>query len=317
MNSKSIYECIKENLRDGVLPQDYRLPQDAESSLHLAPGTRDGMYAFHSVPEPISDADKDSIKEFLEAASAGDYEKAEELVLLLGNKSKAIPVMADVQQYIADHVDDLDSEKLFQFACILMEQSADIETVKFGLGISMLFVCTDEGYMDTVRTLGCYDEFTLPAVINMLEWGRPVEEVFALVKKVHGWGRIFAVDRLEPATQEISDWIFTEGIDNTIDPGYSVFTCWMASQADQRIKKPLSKDDYRAAARMIEALLKDTPAPGLSIFNNASEILNDFLDRVQEQESPDQELIKKIRDFAADQDHEIPEIVSRCDEFLS
>ena len=313
----SLYEYIKANIRDGELPENFRLPQDEERSFDFAPGTRDGMYVFHSVPEKISDADQASIKEFLEAASDGDYDKAEELVRLLGNKSTALPVMADVQQYIADHVDFLSAENLFQFACILMEQSSDVESVKFGLGISMLFICMDKDYKDTVRTLGLYDEFTLPAVINMLEWDRPVQEVFDIAKKVHGWGRIHAVDRLEPATQEISDWIFREGIDNTIDPGYSVFTCWMASQADQRIKEPMDREDYEAAARMLEALLKDTPAPGLSILGNAEEILTDFLDRIKEQPKTDLVLVKNIRDFAADENHKFEDIVSACEELMA
>ena len=315
--SKSIYESIRENMTDSGLPQDFRLEQDAENAAFSSPGARDGMYVFHSVPEPVSDADRASIKDFLEAASAGDYEEAQRQVLMLGSKSKAIPVMADVQQYIADHLDQLDSGKLFQFACLLMEQSSDIESVKFGLGISMLFICMDKDYKNVVRSLGCYEEFTLPAVINMLEWDHPVEEVFDLVKKVHGWGRIFTVDRLEPATQEIADWIFREGIDNMVDPGYSVFTCWNASKADERIKQPLSPEDYAAAGRMIEALLKDVPAPGLSIMGNAEEILSDYIARAKEQDAPDLDLIKKIRGFAADQDPVMEDVVALCDGMLS
>ena len=224
---QSIYEYICAHVKDGALPENFELPQEKKNDMTFAPGARDGIYIFHIPPAKITEDDQASVKDMIDNASAGNYEKAERIGIRLGETTHALPLMSEMQQYVADHIDDLDDENLFKFACWLLETSADIECVKFGFGLSDLFECQDPGFRATIRTLGLSDEFTVYAAISMMMWLGGNEELFELAKKVHGWGRIHAVDRLAPESDEITDWLFYEGARNNVLPGYSAFSVFV------------------------------------------------------------------------------------------
>ena len=316
---QSIYEYICDHIVDGVLPEDLEMPQDQEGDMHFAPGAADGIYIFHVPQSGADEEEKAQIESFLRDASDGRFDKAEETAAALGKKRHALPLMSDMQQFVADHIDELNPENLFQFACIMIEMSPDKECVKFGLGLSDLFECRDEGFHNTIRTLGLSDEFTVYCVISMLMWHNGNEEIFDLVKKVHGWGRIHAIDRLRPETQEIRDWLFYEGIDNTVLPGYSAFPVFVNSEAEKRLDQKMDRKDFEAMSRLIEALLPDEPVPGLSTLANADEILMKFLERAGEQSltEGDLDLIREIRLFARNEEHVMPDLDEACTRLLS
>ena len=317
---KPILQYIREHIENGELPENFSLPQDNHSEMNFAPGARDGIYIFHVPKNEVEEDDKKRIEEALCAASDGQYEKAESIFKELSEKTPAVFLMSDTQQYIADHIDKLSDENLFQFACWLIETSADKECVKFGLGISNLFECRDEGFRDAIRTLGLSDEFTVFSVISMLMWhGEATYEVFDLAKKVHGWGRIHAVDRLNPDTQEIRDWLFYEGIQNNVLPNYSAFTVFMNSGAEKRLEEPMDRKDYEAMCALLEPLLTDEPVPGISSLANAGDILKKFLTRAGEQDlsEDDLTLIREIRLFAENKERPLPQVKELCDALLN
>ena len=318
MAKQSIYEYICEHVQDGVLPENFQLPQDEKEDMNFAPGTRDGIYDFHIPRGEVSEEDEKSIKEMIETASKGKYKEAEKIAKELGKKTHALPLMAAVQQYIADHIDNLNDEKLFQFACTMLECSDDKECVKFGFGISDLFECRDEGFRNTIRTLGLSDEFTLYSAISMLMWTGGIFEIFDLVKKVHGWGRIHAVDRLAPETDEIRDWLFFEGIKNNVLPGYSAFVVFMNSHAEERLEKKMSRKEFDAVSDLIENLLPDEPVPGFSNLANSGEILKKYLTRAGEQELNEKDLtvIREVKLFADNKEHPMPEVSDMCKALL-
>ena len=315
---QSVYECIRDHVKDGVLPDDFRLPQEEESDLNFAPGAQDGIYVFHVPTRETSEEDQQSIEDFLRAASDDQFEKAEDIVIALSRKTRAMTLMAAMQQYVADHLDTLKPESLFNFACWLLETTTDKEAVKFGFALSDLFECRDEGFRDTIRTLGLYEEYTLYASISMLMWYNGNEEIFNLAKKTRGWGRIHAVDRLAPETEEIRDWLFYEGIKNTVLPGYSVFPVFIKSGCEQRLQEKMDRKDFEAATAIIEAFLYDEPVPGISSLANAGDILKKFLARAAEQElnRVDRLMIGEIREFAQSKEHPFKDIVKECDALL-
>ncbi len=317
--NQSIYQYICDHVKDGELPENFLLPQDQGGQMHFAPGAADGIYIFHVPKKEATEEDKKQIELFLRAASDGQFEEAERTAIELGQRSHALTVMADVQQYIADHIDVLNEENLFNFACWLMETSADKECVKFGLGISDLFECVDEGFRNTIRTLALSDEFTISCVISMLMWRTGTQEIFNLVKKVHGWGRIHAIDRLRAETDEIRDWLFYEGVNNNVLPGYSAFPVFMNSEAEKRLNHKMNRRDFDAMSRLIGLLLSDEPVPGLSTLANAGDILSRFLVRAGEQDlnEKDLELIEEIKKFAESKDHPLPEVEDACSQLLA
>ena len=317
---KPIYQYIKEHVKDGVLPEQFRLPEDKNSDMDFAPGAKDGIYIFHIPKIENSDDEKDNFHELIDAISDARFEQAENMIKLITKEKRVLSIMADIQEYVAEEIDNLNDENLFNFSCYLIENATDIESVKFGLGLVLLFECKDEGFKDTIRTLGLSDEFTLYSAINMMMWSFGNEEIFELAKKVHGWGRIHIVDRLLPERKEIIDWLFYEGIDNSIMPQYSAFPCWYKGECDKRIKETMTRKDFDAVSKIVDAMLDDEPVPGFSnLLSNAFTPLKDFLARAAEQElnDDDKKLIEKIRDYAKDEEHQVAKIVPLCDDLLN
>ena len=88
--------------------------------------------------------------------------------------------------------------------------------MKFGLALLELFDLNGKEPVKTaVRELACSDEFTIFALFLMRSWDEPDREIFQAAKKVRGWGRIHAVERLDPVDEEMERWLLAEGWDNT------------------------------------------------------------------------------------------------------
>ena len=174
---KPIYQYIKEHVKDGVLPEQFRLPEDQDSDMNFAPGAKDGIYIFHIPKIENSDDEKDNFHELVDAISDGRFDQAENMIKLITKEKRVLSIMADIQEYVAEEIDNLNDENLFNFSCYLIENATDIESVKFGLGLVLLFECKDEGFKDTIRTLGLSDEFTLYSAINMMMWSFGNEEI--------------------------------------------------------------------------------------------------------------------------------------------
>jgi hypothetical protein len=130
---------------------------------------------------------------------------------------------------------------------------------------------------EVVRRLGSYDEFTLLSVWNMEHWDNGNDEIFALAKKVRGWGRIHAVERLEPESEEICDWLLREGGNNDVMNAYSSLTCWKKSKAEEILFKTPSQEEYEAISALIEGMLDEGPVKGISGLEDPEEVILRFL----------------------------------------
>ena len=232
---KSIYSQICDHITDGILSDSFSLPDEVAgaSPLRFAPGAFDGMCMYHM---RIDGLDADSTKEMavaLKAAAGGIFREADELFHEWAKEHRAIRFIDDLQKYIMDHASKLDPGRMHHSAVSLILHSPYIESVKIGLEILELFNEPDEKTKEIIRRVGLYDEFTVFAVWNMLKWTNGNAEIFALAKKTHSWGRIHAVERLEPETEEIRRWLLTEGIVNDVMSAYSALPCWQKSPAEQ------------------------------------------------------------------------------------
>lgn len=169
---------------------------------------------------------------------------------------------------------------------------------------------------DEIRTLGLCDEFTLFVVFIILRWENGNSEVFELAKKVHGWGRIHAVERLEPETDEIKKWFLREGCKNCVMPAYSALTCWNKSGAAELLRsgEPLSNKDFKGLCGLFDALLDEGPCAGISEVENADEMLELFLNKAsgRELDIDDYEVVRNIRDY----DGENGKVAALCSDII-
>ena len=275
----SIYQLICAHLTDGGLDDTFELPNESPdpSGIRFAPGAMDGITVYHM---GHSELRKDQIKgmaEALSAASANDYEEADRLFAAWTKEVRAVSAVDDLQQYVIDHAGELNPNHIYSVASNLILGSAHIECVKIGLVLLELFKSLDDILKEPIRRLGLCDEFTLFAVWDMLKWENGNEEIFNLAQKTRSWGRIHAVERLEPATEEIRRWLLFEGVDNNVLSAYSALPCWEKSGAEQILFGEPTAEEYKALGALIEGLLDEGPVAGISLFDDPAAILKRYL----------------------------------------
>ena len=225
---KSIYERISESLVDGVLPDGFSLPDEADSApVKFAPGAFDGISIYHMGLDELNDEGRTELGRALASASTGNRAETDALFFEWTKKHRALSMVDEIQNYVRDHKDELKIGYMYQSAKYMIFHSTHIECVKIALELMELFRGPMADVVDAVRLLGLYDEFTIFAVWNLRKWEDGNEEVFDLAKKVRGWGRIHAVEFLEPDTEEIRRWLLAEGCANNVLPAYSALTVFL------------------------------------------------------------------------------------------
>jgi hypothetical protein len=277
----SLFEYISSAVVDGELPGDFSLPslEDDENEIKWADGALDGVTMYHMSVREISKDDRTLIADAVRAASKKDLDLADALFEMLGRHLQAITVIDDLQSYIKDNHKKLNAGNLFEYAMHLLFESSNRECVKFGLSLLELFR-TDDKYdlKEAVRTIGLSDEFALFAIFVMLKWKDGNNDIWDLAKKVHGWGRIHAIEHIEPDTDEIRNWILMEGVHNDVMPAYSALTCWRKSNAEDILRNGPSREEFTAIGEILRGLLDEGPVTGISEIEDSDESIFLYLD---------------------------------------
>lgn len=314
-------ECIFEDIckaRDelGMLPPKYSLPQNgpAESdNLRFADGALDGIAIYHM---GVPTQDTALLEQALDTAVT-DLEQAHELVRRWAVDGHMISSMNQIQQYTMEHQQQLPPSQIYRLAVECALKGTHREEVKFGLVMLTLFdTDNNEQLKNALRILALSDEFTLYVLQVAASWSRSSLEVLRMAKNVHGWGRIHAVVQLEPETEEIRDWLFTEGWNNAVTPAYSALECCRKCGFQERLEKNMSEKEYVCACGLIGALLDEGPAAGISAAEDAEGLLRAFLEcSASKAVSPErQKTLKQITDYASA--HELPMITQYASSLL-
>ena len=317
---KSIYDCILEGIKDGKLEEGFSLPElEAENGIRFADGAMDGITYYHMGRSHIDEAGTDLMIKALKHTAAGDYENADTAFAELSGQFRAISIIDDVQGYIIEHTDELPAENVFQTALYLITNSKDRESVKFGLSILELFKVNEESVKEVIRNIGLSDEFTIFAVWNMLKWDNANEEVFNLIRKVRGWGRVHALEKLEPETPEIGEWILLNGLDNDVMASYSALTVWEKADVEKRLQEQINQDEFRAIGNLFIALLDEGPVPGISEIENAETYILKYLSMTETfaMERDDYQNIEQLENWSSEEETNIPAVYAKCHEILS
>lgn len=283
-SAQSLYNTIVSAVVDGELPADFSLPQNAgEGELRWSDGAMDGVAIYHMGFHEISEEEKKLMEEAVQAASDAHTEEADVLFGRLGQQVRAISVIDNLQSLILEKRDVLSAAHLYRYAFHAVTDSADRECVKFGLCLLELFQTDeDEDVKAAVRTLGLSDEFSIFSVFVMRQWKNGNDEIFKLAKKIHGWGRIHAIEQLAPEGEEIKQWLLREGVHNRVLPSYSALTCWQNSDAAEVLQGDLSREDFSGIRDILEGLLDEGPCSGISEIENAADMILAFLHKAME-----------------------------------
>ena len=287
--SRSIYQLICDNIKDGVLDENFEIPDEGGSEIKWAPGAMDGVTLYHSAHQGLGPDETKKMARALKAAASDNFPEADALFKEWTERNRAVSVVDELQDYVIKHADRLPPRGMHNTAMNLVLNSEHKECVKIGLEILELFGEPDEAIKEMIRRVGLYEEFTIFSVWNMQKWESGNDEIFKLARKVSSWGRIHAVERLEPETEEIRHWILTEGAMNYVMPAYTALTCWYKSQAEEVLFCRPTTEEFAGIATMIEGLLDEGPVAGISRIDNAFEILSRFVTIAPEYQLTDDE----------------------------
>lgn len=280
----SLYDVISNAIVDGELPQDFSLPTEGTNEgVKFADGAMDGIIIYHMGHGDLKESSKELMDSIFHLITEDKFEDARKALKELSKECSAISAIDDFENYIFSNTEWINPQKLHAFGmdCIFDNTK---EIVKYGMEILEVFQTSDDKIKSIIRTLGLSDEFTIFAVFHMLKWDNANEEIFALAKKVHGWGRIHAIDRLQPETEEIKDWLLYEGIHNGVVSAYSAMDCYEKAGVRELLKVLLSTKEVEAIADIIDALLDEGPVAGISAIDDAEELIMDFLNAAKSKE---------------------------------
>ncbi|MCY9660966.1 limonene hydroxylase [Paenibacillus chondroitinus] len=297
----SIYSFIKEQgeTAAGALPDDEEFWSG--SKLRWVAGGLDGAFGHHAGPGQMT-------------------EETRELVHLLAKQSRkpkssirktlyATLVKTDIGSKIDFILEELrkqpgiQPDALFQEARWLAENGAHRNVVK--LGIALLGLFQNENVRDLLLTLGRHEEFTLYAAVAIQNGMEDSNQVlFELAKHVHGWGKINLVERLEPATEEIKDWLLRQGCQNSVMNEYLACICARNGGLQEALSaNSVDSALFDGATDIVEALLNGGPAEDIYDYEYGPQVVSDYVRLAREMGSSAKHLsvVWSIRDFL-DQD---------------
>ena len=315
--AESIYQQIADNISGGVLDRNFSPVEegDDQTSTMFAPGAMDGICMYHMRPEALDEEGRAQMAAALKAAAERSCQTADALFYEWAKEHRVISHIDDLQKYVIDHAGELDPGNVHYTALSLILYSCHIECVKTGLSLLELFREPAEDLKEIIRLLGLSDEFTVFSLWNMHNWEKGNEEIFSLAKKVHGWGRIHAVEQLEPETEEIRHWLLTEGTVNDVVHAYSSLTCWIKSGAQEVLFGHPAEEEWEGLNTLIKGLLDEGPVPGISQLDNAKTVLLRFLELAPGYPvtAGIKDTVQSIREWARQGGEAFSSVVKACD----
>lgn len=302
----SIYEYIKEHLVNGELPDDFSLPKEKEENgISFADGALDGIAIYHMGRSHVSDEDKQKLDSLMHAISDSQFDKAYGELMEFAKTNTPLAAIDEYEGFIFENSSWLNAGALHTFATERLLVSDNKDMVKFGLETLEVFSKCDQ--KEIVRTLGLSDEFTIFSLFNMMKWENANEEIFSLAQKVHGWGRIHAVEKLEPENDEIKAWLLKEGCANAVVPAYSALEVYNKAEVRTLLGENPSDEQFDSIAFVIDSLLDEGPTMGISAIEDGDEMLIDFMNQIGKHSITSKicETVFSIRSKYAEQDNDV------------
>lgn len=288
----SIYPILYEHLDErGYLPRDFSLRavlaenDDADGTTVLfSDGFMEGNLTGSDKGEERAAALQTITRQVME----GQYQKAAD-----GLKAFFAPeeshlmnqYVLPLQEWTYEKRNDFDPERLVWFAVHLLQEADNVEIVKYALTLLEFYdFHEDEEIAPMLRLLAQCNEFTLFCLRDFSVWDTALEEIFGTAQLVYGWGRIFALEVLEPKTAEIRHWMLLHGWDNDINPEYTALLIAEAVDLAGVLRQPqLNAAAFHSAAHIVDALLPDEPVQGISGLADPAGLLTEFLRHAKEQ----------------------------------
>ena len=308
----SIYDHIKNNIKDGRLTKNFTLPENCEKEgVKFACGAMDGIMMYN-----FGGQEKDDVGGIISALhekdilgnNLGDNDRALAVKEAVGTRQTLF--LCDALQRKLSREKQFTANELCGIAIGLIKTSNHAETVKVGFSLLEL-IDTEKVPLvrELLRTFGLCDEFTLWCCYILRHYKDGNEEIFRLAQKVNGWGKVFAVKEfLEPETPEIRRWLLCSGCENDILGSYTAVEVFVKADVAKLLESRLPGDfderEVHGLAALAMGLTDEGPMAGASALDEPKKVL-ESIRSVLVQHMGDEEFIDSA--VAAIDSYEFPE----------
>lgn len=281
VGKESIYSYIKRNLdSEGKLSTEFeKLPDEAEfykdKPIRWVSGAMDGVMGHHAGPGEEKDKVISILKLLRKQIAKPTSATRRELYIAF--MDDGILRYIDPLLELLRKQSDLNFQGLCNEAKWFAKEGAHRGVVKMGIALLGLFNCEQDE--ELLMTLGKHEEFTLFVSVAIRNgFTNPNQNLFELAKSVHGWGKIQLVERLQPETNEIKEWLLKDGCDNSIMPGYLAYTCAVNGNLKDALGiKNIDKELYEGSGIIIAALIAGGPAEDIDDYDESMPVITNFL----------------------------------------
>lgn len=278
----AIWDVVRDGIRNDGRLDDSTMPLPDESSdaggLRWAAGAQDGVLGHHAAQDHARAKAQEIAAAIVEATRKRPTKRR--LTRLY-----ATVATVDVITYVDGLPEalvraDPDATAVHEIGRWLAETASHREAVK--LGIALMGFTGVRGGITVVRTLGAHEEFTLYSAVALSNGTTdPEDELWALARKVDGWGRIHCVERLRETTRpEIKDWILREGFRNSVMDEYLAHTAATTGELRAALDADADRQLLTAAGRIIEALIAGGPTLDIDDYADAAATVGLYLDHM-------------------------------------
>ena len=323
MSVPSVYDTIKAVIGpDGRLLRDVPLgKQPKPNELHFVAGAEDGIAAYHFGTGEVDKKTLDAIVKLLAAYRPGKKRTIKRLEAIV-DEHKTLAIVNQLLKTIVSIDNRKTQSRILSAGFNLAMTSADVELVKIGLSImGLLDFGTVASICDDVAVLAAHDELTLYAAEAARHWTGGNDLVFRMAKSVDGWGKIHAVERLEPATDEIRDWILRHGCANEVLNSYLGLACAEKGDMIAALRQPdLDQELFESIGVIIDALLDEGSVEGISVYAHAVEALRLYVGHAKKQATTVTDLRRmlSLRGWAEENHSEENQaIIEQCDSIIA
>lgn len=301
-NAPSIYSYIRDNPNSSELPDEKKEP----NQIKFAAGAWDGVISHHmggSEPAKIS-ARADKIEQALENLLRFSTNNNLKALYDAVTSDQIFPLADELAKRAAERVPRVQPEvaAIGRYFAIGADRR---EAVKFG--ILLLAAAGDASDLKALETLAGHDEFTLYAAVASTRLvDDPEQCLWRLAQKVHGWGRIQLVERLDGTSNpKIQDWMLREGFRNRIMNNYLAGICALTGKLHEALAAPsIDPALLDSAGELLSALLEDGPSAGIDDYEYAPEALAGYVTQVARAVNPRLEHFVTVNQVLSFLDHE-------------
>ena len=255
-------KLVNKELPDDILLYDENHPR-------LAPGFGDQL-----VNEPVlATYPRKLVKLFIEqtqnpseATRKATYEKVQE--------EKVISYFQEFLMYFSEAEKD---EKLVQQEALwLLEHAAHREVMKFALVVLGTTDC--DAIREKLKIIALHEEFTGVALFALFNGAHNAnDDIWYVAKNVTEWGKLEALNFLEPSREDIRLWFLTNGVDNTVPGSHAALQCAEKGKLDIELHEDSITDTtFEGARKLILALLYEGQYRQMDEYEYAGQVLMRF-----------------------------------------